>query len=161
MPRGISKRQLQHSFSRRLYLNSQFNSCSRKFHKWRYWTAPPPTLIVFQDFYFRGLAVLSRNSQNINASKNPIYSIYQTWQRRKRHIVNNYWELCWEQRAFKLALANASRHVLLRSKVLEYPDRKTFAMWKIARIGWGKHQKAWEQEIRQEHNLGLRPLPVQ
>ncbi len=32
------------------------------------------------------------------------------------------------------------------------PDRKTFAMWKIARIGQGKHQKAWEQEIRREHN---------
>ncbi len=33
-----------------------------------------------------------------------------------------------------------------------YPDRKTFAMWKIARIGRGKHQKAWEQEIRRVHN---------
>ncbi len=29
-------------------------------------------------------------------------------------------------------------------------DRKTFEMWKIARIGWGKHQKAWKQEIRRE-----------
>ncbi len=28
------------------------------------------------------------------------------------------------------------------------PDRKTFAMWKIARIGRGKNQKAWKQEIR-------------
>ncbi len=25
-------------------------------------------------------------------------------------------------------------------------------MWKIARIGQGKHQKAWEQEIRRVHN---------
>ncbi len=32
------------------------------------------------------------------------------------------------------------------------PDRKTFAMLKIARIGRGKHQKAWEQEIRRVHN---------
>ncbi len=33
------------------------------------------------------------------------------------------------------------------------PDRKTFAMWKIAGIGRGKHQKAvWKQEIRQVHN---------
>ncbi len=32
------------------------------------------------------------------------------------------------------------------------PDRKTFAMWKIARIGRGKHQKAWKQEIRRVHN---------
>ncbi len=33
-----------------------------------------------------------------------------------------------------------------------YPDRKTFAMWKIARIGREKHQKAWKQEIRREQN---------
>ncbi len=33
-----------------------------------------------------------------------------------------------------------------------YPDRKTFAMWKIARIGRGKHQKAWKQKIQREQN---------
>ncbi len=33
-----------------------------------------------------------------------------------------------------------------------YPARKTFAMLKIARISQGKHQRAWEQEIRREHN---------
>ncbi len=33
-----------------------------------------------------------------------------------------------------------------------YPTRKTFAMWKIARIGQGNHKKAWKQEIRREHN---------
>ncbi len=32
------------------------------------------------------------------------------------------------------------------------PTRKTFAMWKIARIGQGNHKKAWKQEIRREHN---------
>ncbi len=32
------------------------------------------------------------------------------------------------------------------------PDRKTFAMWNIARIGRGKHQKACKQEIRREQN---------
>ncbi len=40
-------------------------------------------------------------------------------------------------------------------EALLYPDRKTFAMWKIARIGRGKHQKAWKQEIllsRREQN---------
>ena len=25
-------------------------------------------------------------------------------------------------------------------------------MWKVARIGRGKHQKAWKEEIRREHN---------
>ena len=33
-----------------------------------------------------------------------------------------------------------------------HPTRKTFAMWKIARIGQGNHKKAWKQEIRREHN---------
>ena len=23
---------------------------------------------------------------------------------------------------------------------------------KVAKIGWGKHQKAWKQEIRRDHN---------
>ncbi len=33
------------------------------------------------------------------------------------------------------------------------PDRKTFAMWKIARIGRETPpEKAWKQEIRREHN---------
>ncbi len=41
------------------------------------------------------------------------------------------------------------------TKTTCYPDRKTFAMWKIGR---GKHQKAWEQEIRREHNSN--PLQV-
>ncbi len=37
-------------------------------------------------------------------------------------------------------------------KLYNYPTRKTFAMWKIARIGQGNHKKAWKQEIRREHN---------
>ncbi len=40
----------------------------------------------------------------------------------------------------------------LHLKLYLYPTRKTFAMWKIARIGQGNHKKAWEQEIRREHN---------
>ncbi len=64
-------------FSRRLYLaNSLFNSCSRKvISRMEILNRASSTLIIFHDFNFRGLAVLSRNSQNINASKITRYTV--------------------------------------------------------------------------------------
>ncbi len=55
--------------------NSQFNSCLRKVIS-RMGDTEPRLLHINQDFNFRGLAVLSRNSRNINASKITCYIRY-------------------------------------------------------------------------------------
>ena len=64
-------------FSRRLYFaNSQFNSCSRKvISQMEILNRASSTLIIFYDFNFRGLAVLSPNSRNRNASKITRYTV--------------------------------------------------------------------------------------
>ncbi len=55
--------------------------------------------------------------------------------------------------SWKLLISfNSTLKKLFTQDVLMYPTRKTFSMWKIARIDQGNHKKAWEQEIRREHN---------
>ncbi len=89
MPLGTSNKANIHAlvwpysglFSRRLYFaNSQFNSCSRKVNFTNGDTEPRLLHInyFFHDFNFWGLAVLSRNSRNINASKITRYTVTNT-----------------------------------------------------------------------------------
>ncbi len=49
------------------------------------------TLIIFHDFNFRGLAVLSRNSRNINASKITRYTVAQ--EHTLQSLVGELWTL--------------------------------------------------------------------
>ncbi len=66
-------------FSRRLYFaNSQFNSCSRKvISRMEILNHHTSSHINYLSrFFFRRLALLSRNSRNINASKITRYTVY-------------------------------------------------------------------------------------
>ncbi len=74
----------------------------------------------------------------------PAYNNYANYIGRSIHAS---WRSC-------ISLLNVQNNTSVLKKKGN-PDRKTFAMWKIARIGRGKHQKhqkVWEQEIRRVHN---------
>ncbi len=68
------------------------------------------------------------------------------------------WKDCLGENPYNNRVINSftqQLHLRLAPSCLEfllYPTRKTFAMWKIAKIGQGNHKKAWKQEIRREHN---------
>ncbi len=67
---------------------AKFNSCSRKvISRMEILNRASSTLIIFHDFNFRGLAVLSRNSRNINASKMTRYTVLLTKDQRLLSVI--------------------------------------------------------------------------